>query len=291
MGRGTEPIEARSAAQGATRREFVAHLLGGVGAAALLGACDSDAPADVEGGAGADGAGGARDGASAGGDAAAPGDAARDAASGGVRDTAGDALARDTAGPADADAACTLYPEQTTGPYYLDLDLVRRDVTEGRPGAPLRLELRVLAADGCTPLRDVAVDIWHCDAAGVYSGFPGQLGGLDTTGERFLRGTQLTDDDGRAVFDTIYPGWYPGRTTHIHFRVHPSARTQATSQLYFPEDVTAAVYEQPPYLARGPKDTPNTADGVVRASGLPPLPAMAPAGAGWAATLTVTIAG
>src|SRR5262249_7014575 len=84
------------------------------------------------------------------------------------------------------------YPQQTEGPFYLDLDLVRSDITEGKPGTKMSLEIKVQSSD-CTPLEGVAVDVWHCDADGIYSGFPNQLGGLDTTGLKFLRGTQITD--------------------------------------------------------------------------------------------------
>jgi protocatechuate 3,4-dioxygenase beta subunit len=198
-------------------------------------------------------------------------------------------------GPADGGdggATCTVYPRQTEGPFYLDLDLLRRDVTEGRPGASLSLLMVIVGTNGCVPQRDVAVDIWHCDVGGLYSGYAGQLGGVDTTGEKFMRGTQVTGDDGRVQFDTVYPGWYPGRTTHIHFKVHVAATREATSQLYFPEEVTAAVYRTAPYDARGQKDTSNAADGVNRAGGVPPLVAVsAREGGGYVATLTVSVAG
>ena len=184
---------------------------------------------------------------------------------------------------------CIVYPEQTAGPFYLNLDLLRQDITEGKAGTDLRVELVVQRID-CTPLRDVAVDLWHCDAVGVYSGFPGQLGGVDTTGETFLRGNQVTDAEGVAAFDTIYPGWYPGRTTHMHFRVHTSSTTAATSQIYFPEDVTSRVYATAPYDTRGPKDTANAADSIAAAAP-PPLAAVAgDAALGYTATIVVTVA-
>jgi protocatechuate 3,4-dioxygenase beta subunit len=189
-----------------------------------------------------------------------------------------------------ASPACTLYPEQTQGPFYLDARLLRRDLTEGRPGTPLRLELQIQASS-CAPLGGVTVDVWHCDAAGLYSGYDGQLGGVTTAGQTFLRGSQVSGDDGRVLFDTIYPGWYPGRTTHVHFKVHVGARSEATSQIYFPEETTAAVYATPPYAARGPKDTSNAADGVVRFEGAPPLARVsrAPSG-GLVAALVVAVA-
>ena len=138
---------------------------------------------------------------------------------------------------------------------------VRRDITEGKPGTPLLVTLHLVEAGSCAPIRDAVVDIWHTDAAGRYSGFRGQDGdGVDTLGETFLRGTQITDADGLAEFETIYPGWYPGRTVHIHFKVYTSERTLVTSQMYFPDDVTDAVYLSEPYSARGPRRTTNESD-------------------------------
>jgi protocatechuate 3,4-dioxygenase beta subunit len=185
---------------------------------------------------------------------------------------------------------CTLYPQQVEGPFYLDGRLLRRDITEGRSGTPLTLRLQVVSARGCAPLAGLAVDVWHCDATGLYSGYPGQLGGAVTTGETFLRGTQVTDAQGRVEFQTIYPGWYPGRTTHVHFKVHVSRTAEAVSQMYFPEDVTRTIYASAPYRARGQKDTSNVSDGVVRYGGLPPLLSIAQASGGaYAATLTVAV--
>ena len=103
-----------------------------------------------------------------------------------------------------------LSPEQTEGPYHIDLDEVRGDITEDREGAPLRLRIEVLDADLCAPLQDAAVEVWHADAAGAYSG----VGSF--AGETFLRGTRMTGADGVAEFRTIYPGWYPGRAVHVH---------------------------------------------------------------------------
>lgn len=185
-------------------------------------------------------------------------------------------------------SSCTLYPEQTEGPFYLDLDSLRRNITEGKAGVALRLQVRVQAED-CSPLKDLAVDVWHCDAYGVYSGFPGQLGGVDTTGQTFLRGTQVTDEDGVAEFETIYPGWYPGRTTHVHFKVHTSSSMEATSQIYFPEDLTSEVYDVSPYDARGQKDTPNLSDGIATANPAPLAEVMGDAVSGYQATILVTV--
>ncbi len=185
--------------------------------------------------------------------------------------------------------ACLLYPRQTEGPFYLDLDSVRENITEGKVGAALRMVVQV-QDQNCSPLKDLAVDVWHCDAGGIYSGFPAQLGGLDTTGMIFLRGTQVTDAAGVAAFETIYPGWYPGRTTHIHFKVHASSSMEATSQIYFPDDVTAGVYETAPYDVRGQKDTPNSADAIAVADPTPLAVVTGDPESGYAATVVVTIA-
>ena len=217
--------------------------------------------------------------------AGACGSSGGDAENGGAGGTGGTAGTGGTGGA----NGCTLYPRQPAGPFYLDLDSLRSDITEGKGGMALSLVLQVQSAE-CAPLKDLAVDVWHCDAAGVYSGFSGQLGGLDTTGQTFLRGTQVTDADGVAEFVTIYPGWYPGRTTHIHFKVHTSSTMEATSQLYFPEDVTSDIYETAPYDARGPKDTPNTGDGIAVANPAPLAVVTGDATSGYVVTILVTVA-
>lgn len=186
---------------------------------------------------------------------------------------------------------CTLYPQQVQGPYYVPGDLLRSDITEAKPGTPLTLHLRVVQPQSCQALPNIAVDVWHCDAVGVYSGFAGQLQGLDTRGQTFLRGTQLTDVTGDVVFQTIFPGWYPGRTTHIHFKVRPTAETAAVSQLYFPETLNDLVYTQnAPYASRGKKDTSNAGDGANQATGVPTLPTIEAAGGGFVARFVVAIA-
>jgi protocatechuate 3,4-dioxygenase beta subunit len=162
------------------------------------------------------------------------------------------------------DISCVLTPQQTQGPFFVDVGLARADIREDRAGTVLRLALTLVEAPGCTPIRDAVVNVWHTDAGGAYSGFPGQPGGIDTTGETFLRGFQLTDAAGRVQFTTIYPGWYPGRTVHIHVRIHLDATTVLVSQLYFPEGVTDAVHAGPPYDARGRRDTTNATDLIAR---------------------------
>ncbi|OFW71501.1 MAG: hypothetical protein A2Y55_11245 [Actinobacteria bacterium RBG_16_68_12] len=115
----------------------------------------------------------------------------------------------------------------------------------------------------CRPIRGAAVDIWHCDAGGVYSGTSVQ----DTEDERFLRGIQRTDAKGVAVFRTIYPGWYSGRTVHIHVMVHLGGNVVHTGQLYFPDKLTDAVYKRTPYNRRPDRITRNAADSIFRNGG------------------------
>ena len=120
-------------------------------------------------------------------------------------------------------------PELTEGPYYLDLDLVRRDITEGRPGVPFDLAVKVVDATSCEPLEGAAVDVWHCDAEGAYSGVQGDSG-------TFLRGVQMTGADGVADFTTIFPGWYTGRAVHVHLKVALAGDDVHTGQLFFDDD-------------------------------------------------------
>jgi protocatechuate 3,4-dioxygenase beta subunit len=155
---------------------------------------------------------------------------------------------------------CVLTPELTEGPYYLDLDRVRRDITEGKDGLPFDLRLLVVDADGCEPIKDGAADIWHCDAGGEYSGVEGNSG-------TFLRGIQMTDAEGVAQFRTIFPGWYQGRAVHIHIKVHLGGNETFTGQLFFAGETLDAVYANDPYSARGDADTSNETDGIFAESG------------------------
>jgi protocatechuate 3,4-dioxygenase beta subunit len=149
---------------------------------------------------------------------------------------------------ADAEPACILTPQAEEGPFYSDPKLVRSDIAEGRPGVPLTLRLRVIEAGACTAIHDARVDIWHCDAKGLYSAFPGQSDNhnVDATGKTFLRGTQLTDGAGWVIFNTIYPGWYDGRTTHIHFKVFLGDRTVLTGQTFLPDALNEFIYTNVP---------------------------------------------
>lgn len=170
--------------------------------------------------------------------------------------------------------SCVLTPEVTQGPYYIAGEKVRRNITEGKPGTPLLLKLTVISASSCKPVRNAAVDVWHCDALGVYSGYgsasAGAPGGNQgpTDKKTFLRGIQPTDAQGVATFQTVYPGWYRGRAVHIHVEVHISGNVVHTGQLFFPAAVTDSVYEHAPYKTHGTRpDTTNAADSIFRNGG------------------------
>ncbi len=154
-----------------------------------------------------------------------------------------------------AAGACVLTPETTAGPYYLARELVRGDIREDRAGVPLRLALNVVDA-ACRPIPGARLDVWHCDAAGVYSAFGGgDAGQRSAKGETFLRGVQMTDAAGAAEFTTIYPGWYPGRTTHIHFMVYLDRTRVLTGQLFFPDALSDEIYGDDPAYRRGRRRT------------------------------------
>lgn len=150
------------------------------------------------------------------------------------------------AGETSADGACVLIPSETAGPFPLDLTAnnfyFRQDVREDRAGVPFTVRLRILGLNNCLPMTNVRVNIWHCDKDGVYSGYTGQQGGLNTTGLTFLRGYQITDANGEVQFTTIFPGWYPGRVCHIHFQVYVSSNYAAISQLTFQVAEKQAIY-------------------------------------------------
>src|SRR5437868_6402691 len=139
---------------------------------------------------------------------------------------------------------CFLTPQSIEGPYYLDPRLVRAQIAEGRAGVPLRVDLRVIDGATCAPAARARVDIWHADAQGIYSGYEGQgdREDLSTVGQTFLRGTQFSDSEGAVRFETIYPGWYVGRATHIHFKVLLENRNVLTGQMYFPDAVNEFIY-------------------------------------------------
>ncbi|MFI5224585.1 MAG: intradiol ring-cleavage dioxygenase, partial [Nitrospirales bacterium] len=193
--------------------------------------------------------------------------------------------------------SCVARPEQTEGPYFVDERLnrsdIRSDPTDGRvrPGTPLALMLLVsrLNAGDCQPLPGAQVDIWHCDARGVYSDV--QDPGFDTIGQKFLRGYQVTDARGEARFVTVYPGWYAGRTIHIHFKIRTAPVAQRnfefTSQLYFDDRLTDRVHADPPYASNGQRTARNQHDWIFRRGGDRLMLAPTATADGYAATFSI----
>lgn len=162
---------------------------------------------------------------------------------------------------------CQLTPETTEGPFYLDPRLMRSDIRDGMAGHPLAIRLQVVDT-ACRPIEGARVDIWHCDAQGNYSGFAGQGDG-DMRGQIFLRGAQMTNPAGRVAFRSIWPGWYPGRTTHAHFKVLLGERDLLTGQIFFPDRFSRAVFDQLPAYARPSARGQifNDQDGIARRAG------------------------
>lgn len=179
--------------------------------------------------------------------------------------------------PTVATPSCVVRPEQTEGPYFVDEKLnrsdIRSDPADGsvKSGVPLRLIFQVSQINNgtCTPLSNAIVDVWHCDAEGIYSDVNDRR--FSTVGKKFLRGYQVTNANGTAEFVTIYPGWYPGRTVHIHFKIRTDSPLQQgyefTSQLYFDDALTDQVHTQAPYAAKGQRNQRNNEDGIFREGG------------------------
>jgi protocatechuate 3,4-dioxygenase beta subunit len=172
-----------------------------------------------------------------------------------------------TNAPSIDNSVCILTQAQVEGPYHLTAPM-RVDVTEGKPGIPFDLAMQVVAANGCTPVPDVVVEIWHCDAEGNYSAHPNlsrdlyaSLEYLDwdfsetrkpTNDDLWLRGAQRTDDNGIVRFKTIFPGWYDMRAPHIHFKIGGPQRELFTSQFYFDDSIANEIYRShPEYKAFG----------------------------------------
>lgn len=175
----------------------------------------------------------------------------------------------ETIAAASASGSCVLTAALTEGPFFVDEMLnrsdIRSDPTSGveSAGVPLLLTFKAfrVASGGCTPLTGAYIDVWHCDVGGAYSDVAGA-----GSGQRFLRGYQVTDADGIARFTTVYPGWYPGRAVHIHFKLRLFAGAtktyEFTSQFFFEDSLTDAVYGRSPYSSRGTRSTRNSSDGI-----------------------------
>jgi protocatechuate 3,4-dioxygenase beta subunit len=171
-------------------------------------------------------------------------------------------------------STCVAKPQQTEGPYFVDERLDRSDIrldpTDGsiKEGVPLALVFNVSQIDSnssCSALAGAVVDVWHCDALGQYSDVENNVG------RKFLRGYQVTDENGSAQFQTIYPGWYQGRAVHIHYKIRTDPDSEMgyefTSQLYFDDALTDEVHSQEPYAEKGERDLRNDDDGIFREGG------------------------
>ena len=195
-------------------------------------------------------------------------------------------------------AQCIVTPAVTEGPYFVDERLNRSDLRSDpstgavKPGVPLTLTVmlsQIAASGACTPLSGAIVDMWHCDALGVYSDIAQQ----SSLGQRFLRGYQTSDSNGRVEFRTIYPGWYMGRAVHIHFKVRTNptggSGLEFTSQMFFDESLTDTVHAQSPYSQKGRRDTTLAADGIYRGGGTSLLFPLSQSGSGYAGTFNVGV--
>ncbi len=193
--------------------------------------------------------------------------------------------------------SCVVRPEQTEGPYFVDERLDRSDIRSDpgggavKAGVPLRLAIKVSRIDGsrCTPLAGASVDLWHCDALGVYSDVENP--GFNTIGQKFLRGFQRTDPAGTAQFTTIYPGWYHGRTVHVHFKIrtrpYSGPGDQFTSQLYFDDALTDRVHALAPYARKGRRTVRNRDDGIFAHGGQRLVLELTETGQGYAARFDI----
>jgi len=186
------------------------------------------------------------------------------------------ATAAPTTGAASTVAAsapmCVVRPALTEGPYFVDEKLnrsdIRSDPSDGtvKEGVPLVLTVNVNSiGNACSALSGATVDVWHCDAAGVYSDASDPS--FNTKGKKFLRGYQTTDANGQVKFTTIYPGWYHGRTVHIHFKIRTTSGHDFTSQWFFDDSLSDTVFAQAPYAAKGQRDTRNSQDGIYSGGG------------------------
>jgi protocatechuate 3,4-dioxygenase beta subunit len=201
--------------------------------------------------------------------------------------------------PGDGNSACLVRPELTEGPYYVDEQLNRSDIRSDpgtgliKEGALLALSFNVTRASStaCEPLADAIVDVWHCDALGVYSDVSDP--GFNTAGQKFLRGYQVTGTDGVAWFTTIYPGWYRGRAVHLHFKIRSAASVSSafefTSQLFFDDSLTDQVHGRQPYVSKGQRDLRNSQDGIYNQGGSQLVLNVSETADGYAATFDIAL--
>jgi protocatechuate 3,4-dioxygenase beta subunit len=192
--------------------------------------------------------------------------------------------------------SCVVRPALTEGPYFVDEKLnrsdIRSDPSDGsvRQGALLTVAFNVSSVSGgaCAPLAGATLDLWHCDALGVYSDV--QDPGFATSGKKFLRGYQATDAAGKAQFTTIYPGWYQGRAVHVHFKIRTAsagASSEFTSQLFFDDALSDRVHALAPYAQKGQRTLRNAADSIYRNGGDELLLQVTESGGSYAATFDI----
>lgn len=193
-------------------------------------------------------------------------------------------------------SALVLTPEQEEGPFYVALEKVRKDIRLGRPGVPLDLEIKIVNSTSGKPIVNAACDIWHCDATGVYSDESSE----NTVGQTYLRGVQLTNAQGIAEFETIYPGHYAGRATHIHVKVHVGGTVKGsaysgghvshTGQLFFSDAISTEVYKLGPYTSDTAARVLHAADQVwTQQDGAKSVVELTKSGAGFKGTITLGV--
>ena len=197
--------------------------------------------------------------------------------------------------------ACIITPQQSEGPYFVDERLDRSDIRSDpmdgsvREGVPLKLTIQVsqVAGSACTPLAGTYVDLWQCDALGVYSDVDDRSTGSRAGTSKFLRGYQVTDENGTVQFTTIFPGWYRGRAVHIHFKVRTALDTRSAremvSQLYFDDALIDQIHALPPYAAMGQRTTRNSQDGLFRNGGDQLIVPVVQDGEGYAGTFNLGV--
>ncbi len=178
-----------------------------------------------------------------------------------------------TPSTAPTSGTCKVGDTETDGPYPLynkrDASITHTDITEGKTGLPLSMAITIRNINNnCDVVPNTRVDIWHCDKDGYYSGYvnQGYLGNQDNTAKTFCRGIATADASGVARFQTIYPGWYQGRVTHIHAQIYVGGQLKLTTQIAFPEDLNTEVYNTDLYKAHGQNSTKNTTDSIIRDS-------------------------
>ena len=159
---------------------------------------------------------------------------------------------------------CVTTCAKTLGPCHVDGIPVRRDISGGVPGLPMRVSLRIVTASDCQPIEGADIELWHTNAEGLYSGEAANMcnpGDVEAKAADFGRGRLISDRDGRVDFLTVYPGWYPSRTVHIHLRILLGGRELLVSQLIFDDMLSDLIYrDHPDYAGRADRRVRNDND-------------------------------